>query len=133
MPLLKKRLIYLFCFVIIILIGLSTRKYGTSMPYIIATYGGDTLYATCWFFFLRIFFAKPPVSKMVLYTFLVCIFIETLQLYQAPWIQRVRHTPPMGLILGYGFLWSDWVCYAVGSLFAWLIAFAIEGKTERRL
>lgn len=128
MPPLKKRLIYLLCFIAIIPIGLSTRKYGASMPYIIAHYGGDTLYATCWFFFLRMFFVKPPVWQMVLYTFLACICIELLQLYQAPWIQKVRHTPPFGLLLGYGFLWSDWLCYAAGSLLAWVIGNNIEKK-----
>ena len=63
---------------------------------------------------------------MIAYTFLVCICIETLQLYQAPWMQKLRHTYPMGLILGYGFLWSDWLCYATGCLLAWPIGLLIE-------
>lgn len=122
----KKRLIYLICFILIIPVGLSTRKYGASMPYIIATYGGDTLYATCIFFFLRIFFIKPPVWQIALYTYLFCICIELLQLYQAPWIEAVRHTPPFGLLLGFGFLWSDWLCYAMGTLLGWGIGWMIE-------
>ena len=36
------------------------------------------------------------------------------QLYHAPWIDSIRHTTLGGLILGYGFLWSDLACYAVG-------------------
>jgi hypothetical protein len=128
---LKKRLIYLICFILIIPIGLSTRAYGASMPYIIATYGGDTLYTTCGFFFLRIFFIKPPVWRVALYSWVASICIEILQLYHAPWIEKLRHTPPFGLILGYGFLWSDWLCYTAGALLGWLIGTLIEMPGQR--
>ena len=42
------------------------------------------------------------------------VAIELSQLYHAPWIDSIRHTTLGGLILGFGFLWSDLVCYAVG-------------------
>jgi hypothetical protein len=126
--LLKKRLIYLICFILIIPIGLSTRKYGASMPYAVAKYGGDTLYATCIFFFLRIWLAKPPLWRITLYCYIICVCVEFLQLYKAPWIEKLRHTPPFGLILGYGFLWSDLVSYAVGALLGWGIGRMVERR-----
>jgi hypothetical protein len=43
-------------------------------------------------------------------------------------MQKLRHTPPFGLLLGYGFLWSDWICYAVGVLLGLFIALAFERK-----
>ena len=39
---------------------------------------------------------------------------ETSQLYHAPWIDRIRATTLGGLVLGFGFLWSDIACYTVG-------------------
>ena len=42
------------------------------------------------------------------------VAIELSQLYHAPWIDSIRHTTLGGLILGFGFLWSDLACYAVG-------------------
>ena len=42
------------------------------------------------------------------------IAIELSQLYHAPWIDSIRQTTLGGLILGFGFLWSDLACYAVG-------------------
>jgi hypothetical protein len=42
------------------------------------------------------------------------IAIELSQLYHAPWIDSIRHTTLGGLILGFDFVWSDLVCYAVG-------------------
>lgn len=125
--LLTRRIIYLFCVIFIIPAGLSTRKYGYAMPHIVATYGGDVLYATCWFFFLRMLFAKPPVQRIALYAFIACSIIEVLELVQAPWMKKLQHTPPLGLILGYGFNWSDIVCYATGAL----IGFGIGRMIER--
>jgi len=42
------------------------------------------------------------------------VAIELSQLYHAPWIDSIRHTTLGGLILGFGFVWSDLICYAVG-------------------
>ena len=42
------------------------------------------------------------------------VSVELSQLYHSPWIDQIRDTTVGGLILGYGFLWSDIVCYGVG-------------------
>lgn len=126
----KSRLIYLACFILIIPIGLSTRKYGYAIPHIVAKYGGDVLYATCWFFFLRMLLAKPPLQRIALYAFIVCAAIELLELIQAPWMKKLQHTPPLGLILGYGFNWSDMVCYAIGTIIGWGIGKMIEQNRD---
>jgi len=42
------------------------------------------------------------------------VLIEVSQLYHAPWIDSIRQTTMGGLILGFGFLWSDLACYALG-------------------
>ena len=42
--------------------------------------------------------------------------IEISQLYHAPWIDAIRATALGGLVLGFGFLWSDILCYTVGVL-----------------
>jgi len=42
--------------------------------------------------------------------------IEFSQLYHALWIDQVRHTALGGLILGFGFLWSDLICYIIGII-----------------
>ena len=94
-------------------------------PYI-KIYGGDVFAASCIFFGIRFLWTKPGLLKIAFANYLVCIAIETSQLYKAPWIEKIRHTPPFGLLLGYGFLWSDWACYAVGTLLALAIAFVLE-------
>ena len=46
----------------------------------------------------------------------LCFLIELSQLYHSPWIDAVRQTRLGGLVLGFGFLWSDLVTYTVGGL-----------------
>ncbi len=40
--------------------------------------------------------------------------VELSQLYHAPWIDSIRQTTLGGLVLGFGFLWTDLLCYSVG-------------------
>ena len=47
--------------------------------------------------------------------------IEISQLYHAPWIDSIRATTLGGLILGFGFLWSDLICYTVGIVIGAII------------
>jgi len=127
----KKRLKYFLLIIITIPLGIGSRTYAHALPNFLAEYAGDSLYALCSFWAVRFVFIKPSLSTVTLISFTICILIETLQLYQAPWILAIRHTPPFGLLLGYGFLWSDWVCYAVGTLIALVIALMIERSHSR--
>ena len=49
------------------------------------------------------------------------VAVELSQLYHAPWIDSIRHTTIGGLILGFGFLWSDLACYALGVVLGVLV------------
>jgi hypothetical protein len=122
----NKRWWYFILIIINIPLGLATRYFPAYFTPLLRIYGGDTFYASCAFFTIRFLFTKPKLWKIALINYLFCISIETSQLYQAPWIQRLRHTPPFGLLLGYGFLWSDWICYAAGTVLAFMIAFYVE-------
>ena len=79
-------LIALACF-----LGIGSRRYAHSLPEFIAVYAGETLWASA--AFLGIGLILPRVST---------------------WIDSIRQTTLGGLILGFGFLWSDLVCYALG-------------------
>ncbi len=124
----QKRWMYTAFIFITIILGVGSRHVQAYLPAILKTNAGDILAATCIFWGVRFWATQTPLLKVALYSYLISIAIETLQLYQAPWFQKIRHTPPMGILLGYGFLWSDWVCYAVGVLLAWLIAWWVEKK-----
>ena len=80
------------------------------------------LYGHLWYFSYFLFY----LTKNLLYSFIVIsiIFsygIEISQLYHAPWIDSIRATTLGGLILGFGFLWSDLICYTVGIVIGAII------------
>lgn len=127
----NKRWFYFFLIILTIPLGLGTRSNQASLPAVLGTYGGDVLSATCIFFGVRFLTPGKPLGQTAIVAYFICVCIETLQLYHAPWIQTVRHTYPFGLLLGYGFLWSDVACYAGGVLIAVCIAYVLEELLQR--
>ncbi len=57
---------------------------------------------------------RASTGTIALLAMSLSIAVELSQLYHAPWIDSIRQTTLGGLILGYGFLWSDLACYALG-------------------
>ena len=68
------------------------------------------------FLVLGFVFPRTKVLSLAVSAILISFAIEVSELYQAEWINRIRHTTMGGLILGFGFKWSDLVCYTIGVL-----------------
>lgn len=66
------------------------------------------------FFIIGFLFPKFSSLKVALFCLATCYMIELSQLYQAEWINEIRRTRLGGLVLGYGFLWSDIISYTAG-------------------
>ncbi|HEU4473034.1 MAG TPA: DUF2809 domain-containing protein [Flavisolibacter sp.] len=126
----KRRVIYLALLVFTIAAGLATRLYGHALPGVLANYGGDLLYASFIFFCFRFLLPELPARFILLMAWLFCLCIELLQLWKAPWLQAWRQTRIGGLILGYEFLWSDLICYALGALLGFAVCKLMEGRTN---
>lgn len=109
-----KSLVYVLCAVVIAVIGLASRRYGNHLPPFIAEYAGDTLWALLVLLGIS---ALRPSARLPLRGAMalgIAILTEISQLYHAHWIDGIRATTIGGLVLGFGFLWTDLVCYAVG-------------------
>jgi hypothetical protein len=98
-------------------LGLLTRA-AIPLPAIIATYGGDTLYATLIFFLAALLWPRWPAWRLAAVALGFCYVVELSQLYHAPWLDTLRRTLPGRLVLGAGFRWDDLLCYAAGVLLA---------------
>lgn len=98
----------------LVAMGLASRHYAAVLPEFVARYAGDTLWAAM--VFIGIGFLAPSWSsfRVAIVALALSYLIEGSQLYHAPWIESLRYTPGIGLVLGYGFLWSDLVCYTAG-------------------
>jgi hypothetical protein len=96
------------------ILGLGSRRYAHALPRIIAAYAGDTLWALAAFLGIGLLLPRASTRTIALLAMTFSIAIELSQLYHAPWIDTIRQTTLGGLILGFGFLWNDLACYAVG-------------------
>ncbi len=112
----NNRLNYFVLILLVLILGILSRKIS-NIPLFI----GDVLYAVLIYFGLRFLFIHLKTHKTFLLSLLFCFGIEILQLVQIDWLIAIRKTTLGHYILGEGFLWSDLLCYVVGTLVAFLI------------
>jgi hypothetical protein len=117
----RPRRFYLTLLVGTIALGLASRRFAAQLPPFIAAYAGDALWAAMVFWLAAIAFPRARTGRLAAAALTFAIAIEVSQLLHAPWIDRLREAPLAGLVFGYGFLWSDLVCYAVGVAAAALV------------
>jgi Protein of unknown function (DUF2809) len=121
-----RRIIFFILFVFCTWLAIATRKHANWFHPLIAEYGGDIIWAGMFLFLLRIFFQRTALWKLALACYALGVLDEVLQLYHAPWIESIRHTRIGGLMLGFGFMWSDILCYAIGTFLGYWIVILIE-------
>lgn len=105
---------YFALVIIVMILGLGTRNISTQLPNWINLYVGDALWALMVFFLFGLIFRTRGTRWIVALAFLFSFGIEISQLYHSQWIDTLRQTRLGGLVLGFGFLWSDLVSYSVG-------------------
>lgn len=121
-----RRLLYLILFSFFIWLALATRHHSQWFHPLVAKYGGDTIWAGDFLLLLRAISPKTTLWKLALWNYIFGVLDEVSQLWHTPWLDAIRHTTFGKLMLGLGFMWSDIVCYAVGTLLAWLLIIIIE-------
>ena len=81
------------------------------------------------FFIIGFIFTDFSSLKIALISIGICYIIELSQFYEANWIVEIRNNKLGGLLLGYGFLWTDLISYLVGGALGFSIEFFILKKT----
>jgi hypothetical protein len=112
--LIRTRFVYIIAATVVVIAGLASRRYRGQLPAFLAEYAGDTLWALMLFLLVSTLLAGRPILARALISLALAFLVEISQLYHAPWIDSIRHTTLGGLVLGFGFLWTDLVCYSVG-------------------
>ena len=102
------------------------------MPEFLAAYAGDTLWALTAFLGIGMLFPRWSTLRVCLAALLFAFSIEVSQLSHSAWLDQIRHTTIGGLILGYGFLWSDLLCYCVGIGIGCVLETLVYGRTGRQ-
>lgn len=117
----RNRFIYATLVLTTIILGLGSRNYVNILPGWIGLYIGDVLWGMMLFFVIGFIFNRKKISQVIFFSIFISFSIEISQLYQQTWINTIRNTRLGGLVLGYGFLWSDLFCYAIGIFVGSLI------------
>ena len=109
-----------------IALGLASRLYRDALPFVIAEYAGDTLWATAVFFLVRL--VRPAASGLALavVTLTIAFSVEFSQLAHPPWLDAFRQQPGVALVLGYDFVPTDLACYTAGVALAWAIDYFVS-------
>ena len=116
----------------IVIVGLASRRYQGQLPAFLAEYAGDTLWALMLFLLVSTLLAGRPVLARAAISLALAFLVEISQLYHAPWIDSIRQTTLGGLVLGFGFLWTDLVCYSVGIALGLVVEAAVADRIQRR-
>lgn len=109
-----------------VFLGLATRRYPALFPAFVAEFGGDFLWAIVVYCVLGFLFLNWSPRRLAVMSFAVSYLGELSQLYEPPWLVAIRRTALGGLLLGRGFLWSDVVCYTLGTVTAVLFRVLIS-------
>lgn len=107
--------------VVTVALGLGSRIYRGDLPHVIAEYAGDTLWAAAVFFLLRLVRPATPGSALAAIALAISFCVEFSQLAHPRWLDDLRQQPGVALVLGYDFVATDLLCYAVGVGLAWAI------------
>ena len=99
---------------VVIAVGLASRRGYVPFPAAWGNYPGDALWA--WVVLLCVAWVRPAIARaqLVAWSLGIACAIEFLQLYQAPWMQALRANKLAYLVLGNGFDPWDLVAYGVG-------------------
>jgi len=116
----RNRLLYLLAGAVGIALGLASRRYAPALPHWLVLYAGDTLWALLVYLGCGWLFPRWTAGKVFCSALLFCFAIEVCQFCHPPWLAALRDRRIGGLILGYGFLWSDLFCYTAGVTLGWL-------------
>jgi len=117
----RNRILYFFLIIATVGLGLTSR--ADFIPKLIYPFLGDILYSLMIFFIIGFIFTDFSSLKIALISIAICYIIELSQFYEANWIVEIRNNKLGGLLLGYGFLWSDLISYLVGGALGLSIEF----------
>lgn len=115
----------------VIVCGLTSRKFSYLLPDFVNTYLGDALWALMIYVLCSLLFSHKSRTTIVFISIIFCFSIEFSQLYHAPWIDKIRANTLGGLILGYGFLYSDLIAYSIGVLFGYSVEKLVQSFSKK--
>ena len=110
------RAVFLFVLILLCICGIAVRRRNGISPDFFNTYFPDAAWTMAVYCGFGLLFCKG-IRVNLPAALLVSYLVECSQLLHTPALDALRATRIGGLMLGYGFLRSDLLCYTVGALF----------------
>lgn len=112
----RNRLLYAVLVLAVIAGGLASRRYPELLPARLGKYPGDALWALMVMLLYGMAWPRWSIARAAATALATSFAVEFSQLYQADWINAIRHTTPGHLVLGSAFHALDLVAYGVGVI-----------------
>jgi len=109
-----KCILFAFFAMATLLLGLLSRSALIPSGTLFTIYGGDILWAAMVYWGIALLVPRKPATVPLISALLFSFSTEFLQLNHAPWLMNLRATTLGALVLGHGFLVSDFICYTLG-------------------
>ena len=116
-------------------IGLLSRKYRHLMPDLLDEYLGDVIWAMMLYYGARMLFTKRHMHFAFFLSIIFAYSVELSGLIKVGWLSAIRHTFLGHMVLGTDFTPSDFVCYTIGIIMAYLsdrIYTSVKQKTQAK-
>lgn len=122
-----------FTLIVVIALGLASRKFPGLFPELLGKYPGDALWAAAVYLAWAMLLPNVHAIRLTGLALTTSFLVELLQLYHAPWIDAIRAEPIGHLVLGSTFNPADLVAYLAGMLLALLtdLLFLRDGHGPR--
>lgn len=118
----------LSCIILCIFLGLLSRSHLPLFP-VFREYGGDILWSAMFYFIFAYIRPSADQKHLFVITIAFSFLIEFSQLIQVSWLQTARQGI-LRYLLGQGFQMSDFVCYVIGVLLAFLVDFLLQKRCD---
>lgn len=109
------RLRVLVALVLVIGLGLASRKYDGLFPRVLGKYPGDALWTVAAYLAWKLVLPSLGPRKLGLAALGLSFLVEFLQLYHAPWLDALRGNRLGHLFLGSTFNPMDLLAYTMGA------------------
>ncbi|MBQ3357036.1 MAG: DUF2809 domain-containing protein [Oscillospiraceae bacterium] len=125
-----RRIVYAAALVCLCVLALAVRRANGAAPSFFNTYFPDTAWTMAVYCGLGLLVDRSPLFNLIA-SLLISYAVEISQLFHPAFLEALRATRIGGLILGYGFLWSDLLCYTVGALLCYGVHSLLLRRVDR--
>jgi len=116
-----RRLRALAALILVVGVGLASRRYDGLFPRILGKYPGDALWTMAAYLGWKLALPSMGPRGLGVMALGLSFLVEFLQLYHAPWLDGIRDTRLGHLLLGSTFNPMDLVAYTVGAATVFVI------------